>query len=74
MKRCSLASLGPRQRAIVSGIEASPARIEKLAALGILPGVEVQLQQKRPAVVVECGETVLALEAELASAIIVIPL
>jgi Fe2+ transport system protein FeoA len=49
-------------RVIVGSIEATPARIDRLAALGILPGVELCVQQTRPVVVVECDETVLALE------------
>jgi Fe2+ transport system protein FeoA len=58
-------------RAIVSAVEGTGARVDKLAALGILPGVEVLIQQRTPVVVIECGETVLALEHELARGIVV---
>ncbi|HEY2509628.1 MAG TPA: FeoA family protein [Polyangiaceae bacterium] len=58
-------------RGIVSEIRSTAARIDKLAALGILPGVEVRVQQNRPVVVVELGETVLAIELELAEGIVV---
>jgi Fe2+ transport system protein FeoA len=58
---------------IVSEIRASASRVDKLAALGVLPGVEVRVQQNRPVVVVELGETVLAIEHELAQGIEVSP-
>lgn len=41
-------------------------RAQQLAALGLVPGVEVRLRQRRPAVVLEVGETTLALDAALA--------
>jgi Fe2+ transport system protein FeoA len=56
---------------LVSHVEGDPARIDRLAAVGILPGVELRLQQTRPVVVVECGETVLALEREIATGVVV---
>lgn len=59
------------EKGIVSEIRSSAARVDKLAALGILPGVEVRVQQNRPVVVVELGETVLAIEHELAEGILV---
>jgi ferrous iron transport protein A len=58
-------------RALVSAVEGTPSRVDKLAALGILPGVELRVQQRTPVVVIECGETVLALEHELARGIVV---
>jgi Fe2+ transport system protein FeoA len=67
----SLAKMTAGATGIVSEIRATPARVDKLAALGILPGVEVRVQQNRPVVVVELGETVLALESELAEGIVV---
>ncbi len=67
----SLAKMTAGARGIVSEIRATAARIDKLAALGILPGVEVRVQQNRPVVVVELGETVLAIECELAEGIVV---
>ena len=67
----SLSRMIAGARGIVSEIRATAARIDKLAALGILPGVEVRVQQNRPVVVVELGETVLALEHELAEGIVV---
>jgi Fe2+ transport system protein FeoA len=66
-----LATLVAGARAIVSDVRGAATRVDKLAALGILPGVELRVQQTRPVVVVECGETVLALERELAEGIVV---
>jgi Fe2+ transport system protein FeoA len=59
-------------RVIVGVIEASAARVDRLAALGIVPGVELRVQQTRPVVVVECDETVLALEREIAAEVVVV--
>ena len=66
-----LSTLVAGAHAIVSEVRAAPARVDKLAALGILPGVELRVQQVKPVVVVECGETVLAIERELAEGIVV---
>jgi Fe2+ transport system protein FeoA len=62
----------PGERVMVGEVEGGAARIDKLASLGVLPGVELRLQQTRPVVVVECDETVLALEREIASDIVVV--
>jgi len=67
-----LSSLRAGDHAIVSEIRGAPGRVDKLAALGILPGVELRVHQHRPVVVVECGETVLAIERELAELIVVV--
>jgi Fe2+ transport system protein FeoA len=42
------------------------ARVQRLAAFGIFPGTSVRLVAKRPTIVVECGHTSLALDAEVA--------
>ena len=44
-------------RLLVGAVDGSAARIDKLASLGVLPGVELRVQQTRPVVVVECDET-----------------
>jgi Fe2+ transport system protein FeoA len=59
-------------RVVVGSIEGSAARVDRLAAVGILPGVELRVQQTRPVVVVESDETVLALEREIANDVVVI--
>lgn len=45
--------------------------IRKLAAFGILPGVDVEVLQTSPAYVLQVGYTELALDYEIASLIIV---
>jgi len=44
----------------------SSARLDRLAVLGVVPGTLVRLVQKKPAVVIACGETSLAIEDETA--------
>jgi Fe2+ transport system protein FeoA len=56
---------------VVEAVEAAPARIDRLASVGILPGVELRVRQTRPVVLVESDETVLALERELAVHVVV---
>jgi Fe2+ transport system protein FeoA len=56
---------------VVGVVEGDPARIDRLASIGILPGVELRVQQTRPVVVVESDETVLALEREIACNVLV---
>lgn len=46
-------------------------RMDRLSSLGIVPGTEVSLHQKRPAFVIRIGETELALEMEIAGEIYV---
>jgi Fe2+ transport system protein FeoA len=62
----------PGERVMVGAVEGGAARVDRLASLGVLPGVELRLQQTRPVVVVECDETVLALEREVAADIVVV--
>jgi Fe2+ transport system protein FeoA len=57
---------------VVGAVEGSAARIDRLAAVGIMPGVELRVQQTRPVVVVESDETVLALEREIAAGVLVV--
>jgi DtxR family Mn-dependent transcriptional regulator len=46
-------------------------RLQKLSSFGISPGVEVKLHQRRPAFVLECEQTQIALEEALAKDIYV---
>jgi len=46
-------------------------RLDRLAALGVLPGTVVHVHQRRPALVVQLGETQLALDDEVAEDIFV---
>lgn len=59
-------------RVVVGSVDGASARIDKLAAVGILPGVELRVLQTRPVVVVESEETVLALEREIAEGVRVV--
>jgi Fe2+ transport system protein FeoA len=45
--------------------------LERLGALGLVPGVGVRLTQRLPAHVVEVGETAIAVDERLAAAIYV---
>jgi DtxR family Mn-dependent transcriptional regulator len=49
----------------------SAARLTRLATLGIAPGSLIRLLQKKPAVVIRCGETSVALEETIAREIYV---
>ncbi len=49
-------------------------RLEQLSALGIVPGTDIRLRQRHPSIVVEVGETTLALDGEVARDIYVKPL
>jgi Fe2+ transport system protein FeoA len=61
------------ERVVVGSVEGASARIDRLASVGILPGVELLVRQTRPVLVVESDETVLALEREIASDVVVVP-
>ncbi len=47
------------------------ARLEKLGSMGLVPGSIVRLQQKKPAFVLELGQTTLALDPEIVKDIFV---
>ncbi len=51
----------------------SAARLNRLASYGIVPGSEVRLVSRRPAVVLECGSASVAVEDEIAWGIYVAP-
>lgn len=53
----------------ITGTEKS--RLHRLAGLGLVPGATLRLQQRRPSLVVEVGETVLALDETVAGEIFV---
>ncbi|HTO99379.1 MAG TPA: metal-dependent transcriptional regulator [Myxococcales bacterium] len=46
-------------------------RMDRLAGLGVVPGTEIRLTQRSPSVVIEAGETTLALDPEVAAEIFV---
>jgi len=46
-------------------------RMDRLSTLGIVPGTEITLHQKKPAFVIRAGETELAIDVEIAAEIYV---
>ena len=46
-------------------------RMDRLAALGVIPGSEIRLHQRSPSFVIEVGETTIALDPEIAREIFV---
>jgi DtxR family Mn-dependent transcriptional regulator len=46
-------------------------RMDRLAALGVIPGSEIRLHQRAPSYVIEVGETTIALDPEIAREIYV---
>jgi DtxR family transcriptional regulator, Mn-dependent transcriptional regulator len=48
-------------------------RMDRLAALGVIPGSTVRLHQRSPSYVIEVGETTIALDPEIAGEIYVKP-
>jgi DtxR family Mn-dependent transcriptional regulator len=48
-------------------------RMDRLAALGVIPGSTIRLHQRSPSYVIEVGETTIALDPEIAGEIYVKP-
>ena len=61
---------GDRVEVLCLGGE-SPSRRNSLAVFGLVPGSEIQVLQRYPSYVIRVGETVLALDAEVAEDIVV---
>ena len=71
----TLAELGPGQSAQVVAVDGGDrARLLKLAALGLVPGCTIHLQQRRPAYVLWVDETLLSLDRAVAETIVVRPI
>jgi Fe2+ transport system protein FeoA len=70
MTRLSVLPEGARARVVLlaPGLRE---RGDRLASMGFAPGSEIELLQRKPAFVVEAGETRLALDAEVACGIYV---
>jgi Fe2+ transport system protein FeoA len=70
----TLAELPPGQSARVVEIRSEDGgRLMKLAALGLVPGSMLHLQQRKPVYVVRVGETFLSLERAVAHDIVLLP-
>lgn len=68
----SLASLDAGAKATVRRLaSANGADLRKLLALGVLPGVELEVERRWPAVVVRMGFATVALDSALAEGVIV---
>lgn len=64
VQQLSAMNVGERGRIIFISSN-SPVRLDKLGTLGIVPGSTVRVHQKRPAFVLQIGETTLALDPEI---------
>lgn len=68
----SLARLAPGQRGTIRRLAArAPGDLRKLLALGLLPGVELEVERRWPAVVLRLDYASVALDADLAEAVLV---
>ena len=70
MTRLSILPTGARARVVLVAPELRE-RADHLASLGLSPGSQVELLQRRPTFVVQAGETRLALDPEMARYIFV---
>lgn len=67
-----LSALAVGQRGTIQRLAArEPADLRKLLALGLLPGVEVEVERRWPAVVLRLDYASVALDAGLAEAVLV---
>jgi Fe2+ transport system protein FeoA len=67
-----LASLAAGQHATIRRLAAAkPADLRKLLALGLLPGVELLVERRWPAVVLKLDGATVALDSALAAAVLV---
>jgi ferrous iron transport protein A len=68
----SLASLAPGQRGTIRSLATkTPADLRKLLALGLLPGVALEVERRWPGFVLRMDLSTVALDAALAEAVIV---
>ena len=67
-----LSRLKPGENArVVHVVARETARLIKLSTMGVVPGAVVRLVQRKPAVVLEIGQTTLALDEAITSDIFV---
>jgi Fe2+ transport system protein FeoA len=67
----TLAALDVGARATVRRLASSSGDLRRLLALGVLPGVELEVERRWPAVVVRMGYATVALDAALAEGVVV---
>ncbi len=64
--------LKPGQRALVVELRSeSAARLDRLGALGLMPGTWIVVQQRTPALVLRVGETEVSVDRSVAEEILV---
>ena len=68
----SQATIGGNYR-IVFIASRSHRRLDRLCALGVVPGAQLRLHQRQPAYIVQVGATDIAIEPEIAADIFVVP-
>jgi DtxR family Mn-dependent transcriptional regulator len=67
-----LAALGPGTRGRIAHVLRDlTGRAERLAVLGVTPGATVRILQTFPGIVFECDQTEMAVEREVARAILI---
>lgn len=67
-----LAALGPGTRGRIAHVARDlTGRAERLAVLGVTPGATVRILQTFPGIVFECDQTEMAVEREVARAILI---
>jgi Fe2+ transport system protein FeoA len=71
--RATLADLEVGDEAVVIEVKAEPAEVERLAALGLLPGVSLRLLRQGSMLAVAVGEARIALGRRWAQALCVVP-
>lgn len=69
-QRITMLARGEKAK-VITVLDGAGSHIRKLAAFGILPGVEIEILQTSPAYVLQVYHTQLALDHEIASHIIV---
>lgn len=70
----TVADMAPREQASVLALApAAKNDLNKLMALGVLPGAPLTLLARSPSFVLQVGETVLALDEKMARSIVVGP-
>lgn len=67
-----LNKLEPGETGSIAFISTSDHTImDRLASMGLLPGVQVTLKQKRPAIVIQFDQTILSMDEEYAAAVFI---
>ncbi len=66
----SLLSVKPDKKGTISCLKTSDTQlIHKLMALGIMPGINIELEQKFPSYIIKIGRTLATLDQETAARI-----